>query len=110
MADNADDVALAVLDRLGDWRLQVGIWKWAVQGDVTEQDSLTSEFPNRYGCGFWDQTQADLDSVRIDRGRGWESVPEWYAFHHLPMAWREDALAQSDGRITPNEEGGSVGG
>jgi hypothetical protein len=44
----AEDPRLQVLDRLGDWRLQIGIWKWAVQGDVTESDALTSEFPNRF--------------------------------------------------------------
>ena len=76
---------------LNGWHFQVAIWGYSLLGDVLEQDALMGEYQDSYP--LWDQTRRDLDSCVIDRGNGWERVPDWYALHHLPMPVRERAYA-----------------
>lgn len=87
---DVEDVRLVTLDRLGDWRLHIGIWGYAIIGDVLEQDALMGEYRDSYP--LWDRTSSDLATSFRDRGSGWERVPDWHALHHLPMRWREEAL------------------
>lgn len=87
---------LGTLDDLGDWRLQMGIWKYAIIGKILDQDALVAEYGHRHQGGFWDQTKAALASQFRDRGRGLETVPDWWALPHLPLEWMERAL-RNDG-------------
>lgn len=74
-----------------DWDLQRRIWGFSILGDVCERDAVIAERGDLVNGGLWDQTKRDLARSAIDRGQGWESAPDWWAFHHLPMEWRERA-------------------
>jgi hypothetical protein len=82
------------------WHFQVAIWGYSIQGDVLEQDALMAEYEDSYP--LWDRTRRDLASSAIDRGNGWEPVPDWYALHHLPMPVRARTYAAHiDGKVSP---------
>jgi hypothetical protein len=78
-----------------DREFQLLIWGYAIEGDVTEHDAMLAEEGGKYRT-LWDRTRRQLDSARIDRGRGWEPVPDWWALNYLPMEWREQQHAAEE--------------
>lgn len=75
-------------------QFQFLIWGYAIDGDVMEHDALLAEGDSIH-MTRWDKTRMGLTGHMIDRGNGWERVPDWWALQYLPMEWREKA--HSDG-------------
>jgi YD repeat-containing protein len=71
------------------------IWGYAVEGDVTENDALLAEGAPSHRTR-WDYDRRGLSSARIDRGNGWEPVPDWWALQYLPMEWREEQYSRDE--------------
>lgn len=72
-----------------DRDFQFLIWGYATEGDVMEHDALLAEGQSQYRTR-WDRTRHELNDARIDRGNGWERVPDWWALQYLPMEWQEE--------------------
>lgn len=71
-----------------DRAFQLLIWGYSVEGDVAEHDALLAE-NDGVTRTLWDRTRREMSNARIDRGNGWEPLPDWWALQHLPMEWRE---------------------
>lgn len=71
-----------------DRAFQLLIWGYCVEGDVCEHDARLAE-GDEFRMTQWDRTRSEMSNARIDRGNGWEPLPDWWALQHLPMDWRE---------------------
>lgn len=74
-------------------RFQFLIWGYAVEGDVTEHDAMLAEGQGEFRTR-WDRTRYQLNTAMLDRGNGWERVPDWWALNYLPMEWREEQYSR----------------
>src|SRR4051794_18141830 len=54
--------AVSLLEGLTGWSMQMGVWQYAVQGDIAETSALIAEgHPELLTCGeAWDRTEKDL--------------------------------------------------
>lgn len=69
-------------------QFQLLMWGYSIEGDVLEHDALLAEGQS-YHRTRWDRTRMGLIGHMIDRGNGFEPVPDWWALQYLPMEWRE---------------------
>jgi hypothetical protein len=82
-----------MVDNNSDRTFQLLIWGYAIEGDVLEHDALLAEGESHYRTQ-WDFTRHQLNFQAIDRGNGFERVPDWWGLRHLPMEWREAQYAR----------------
>lgn len=55
-----------LLDGLEGWTLQMGVWNYAVQGEITERSALLAEgHAHLLGGLAWDRTAKDLDGQQV---------------------------------------------
>ena len=76
-----------------DFTFQMLIWNHAMLGERSF-DAMVAETRRFFPVeGPWDFTRHDLNAAKVDRGSGWEPVPDWWALRHLPMRTREALMA-----------------
>jgi hypothetical protein len=64
-----------------DWQIHMGIWGYHVGGEPDGIAMMAEQPGARTICGkvWWDRDRYGLKDEWIDRGNGWEPVPEFWA-------------------------------
>ena len=78
---------------LTEWLFQHRVWGWSLIGNEPDpRDALRNPAFIAEGYerdGWWDHDWTWLGFQKIDRGDGWQKVPDWWAL--AGWSWNTDA-------------------
>lgn len=66
---------------LEHWGINIGIWGYDVWGEPDGIAMMAEQAGGRTFTGgvWWDRDREALKDEWVDRGNGWEPVPDWWA-------------------------------
>lgn len=76
--------AVTVLEGEAGHALQLAIWGYAIQGDITDPSALAAEgHAEASGCRLWDRRAADLAGEMVSHGGPYRRVKDFAALPWL---------------------------